>query len=207
MAVWRRLFDSVIERRIHKDEKIYIYGFGGISLELAEVMKAHNECISGFVIDAQYLNDSMNHNYLNIPVISFEEYARHYEEEHSVITVALGEPEYRERLSLKLKSYGIEESSINLGRYISKDSRIGRGTILHFDSVVSSGCSIGEGCLINKRVIVGHDSTVGDYCVISPSAVMGGHVSIGSKCFIGLGACIRDRVKIGDNVIIGMGQL
>ena len=187
--------------------KRYIYGFGGISLELAEIMRAKNECISGFVIDGEYLKDDMNNNSLHIPVISFEEYARHYEEEHSLITITLGEPAYREKLSLKLKDYGIEEASVNLGEYVSSDSLIGRGTILHLDSVISSGCSTGKSCLINKRVIIGHDSTVGDYCVISPSAVMGGHVSIGNKCFIGLGACIRDRIRIGDNVIIGMGAV
>ncbi len=187
--------------------KRYIYGFGGISLELAEIMRTKNEFVSAFVIDREYLKDDMNSNSLHIPVISFEEYARHYEEEHSVITITLGEPEYRERLSLKLKAYGIEEESINLGAYVSSDSSVRRGTILHLDSVVSSGCSVGKGCLLNKRVIVGHDSIVGDYSVISPSAVMGGHVSVGSKCFIGLGACIRDRVRIGNNVIIGMGAV
>lgn len=186
--------------------KRYIYGYGGISLELAELLRAKGENVCGFVIDRKYISGTSS-NKLNIPVISFEDYAEMNSDDRGNITISLGEPKYREILSEKLKYHGLTEASINLGEYVSSSSSIDTGTILHIGSVVSANCSIGCSCLINKYAIIGHDSTIGNYSVISPSAVLGGHVYVGSNCFIGLGACIRDRVRIGDNAIIGMGAV
>lgn len=177
----------------------YIYGFGGISLELAELLAAKGEGISGFVVDKEYLSSCGDER-----VISFDDYISCTE---SSITIALGEPAYREKLSKRLAGLGLTESSIILGDYVSESASIGAGSIVHLGAVVSSNCSVGKCCLINKRVILGHDSTIGDYSVMSPNAITGGHVSIGNRCFVGLGACIRDRVRIGDDVIVGMGSV
>ena len=184
----------------------YIYGFGGISSELAEISTAKNENVAAFVVDGQYLSQCTN-NSLNIPVISFEEYMKRHEAEASTITISLGEPMYREKLSAKLYSLGLEEAGMNFAEYVSSSANIKCGTILHIGTVISTNCTIGRSCLINKNTIIGHDSTTGDFCVISPSVVMGGHVTIGSNCFVGLGARIRDRVTIGNNAVIGMGAV
>ena len=184
----------------------YIYGLGGVGREIADVLSMTGEKLSGFVVDSEYINSSP-HEVMNVPVISFEDYAGKCKTESNIITVSLGEPVHRKMLSQKLRTLNLQEGTINLGEYLATDSNIGSGTILHLGSVVSSNCSIGRSCLINKKAIIGHDNAVGDYCVICPCVVTGGHVSIGDNCFIGLGACIRDRVRIGNNVIIGMGSV
>lgn len=186
--------------------KKYIYGYGGISLELAELLRTRNEDICAFVVDKNYTND-ISENKFNIPVITFEDYAKMNEEDKGTITISLGEPFYREMLSEKLHFSNIKEGIINLAEYVSSTSLIGEGTILHIGSIISANCSIGRSCLINKKAVIGHDSTIGNYCVICPSVTLGGHVSIGNNCFVGLGACIRDGVTVGDNTIIGMGAV
>ena len=181
----------------------YIYGTGGVAREIADILSNMGEKIAGFVIDNEYISRSPA-KIMNIPVISFDDYIA---DANSIITVSLGEPVFRKKLSEKLRDCGLSEGTINLGEYLASDSSVGCGTILHAGSIVSSNCAIGKCCLINKRAVIGHDGSVGDYCVICPSAVIGGNVSIGNNSFVGLGACIRDRVRIGDDVIIGMGAV
>jgi sugar O-acyltransferase (sialic acid O-acetyltransferase NeuD family) len=165
-----------------------------------------NDNIAGFVIDDEYIAGSPA-KIMNVPVISFDDYAEISRHTQTSITVSLGEPIYRKMLSEKLTSRNLIEGTIILGDYLASDSSVGAGTILHAGSVVSSNCSVGKSCLINKRVIFGHDSTTGNYSVLSPNVTVGGHVAIGNNCFVGLGACIRDRVRIGNDVIVGMGAV
>ena len=184
----------------------YIYGLGGVAREIADIFSRMNDNIAGFVVDTEYISGSPK-EILNVPVISFDEYAEISTHSKTSITVSLGEPIYRKMLSEKLAALNLTEGTITLGDYVASDSSVGAGTILHAGSVVSSRCSVGKSCLINKKAMIGHDNFVGDYCVFCPYAVTGGHVSIGNNCFVGLGACIRDRVKIGNDVIIGMGAV
>lgn len=190
-----------------RTQEMYIYGFGGISLELAEIMTSRGGNVSGFVVDSQYLTESIKRNTTNIPVISFDDLANHSGNNGITAAISLGEPFHREKLSLRLESCGIDESGMNFAQYVSSYSSVGKGSILHIGSVVSSGCSVGKSCIINKNSIIGHDSAIGDYSVICPCVNIGGHVSIGRRSFVGIGASIRDRVKIGDNVIIGIGAV
>ena len=184
----------------------YIYGIGGVAREIADIFTRMNQNIAGFVVDSEYLSGSPK-EILNVPVLSFDEYAEISSRSRTSITVSLGEPLHRKRLSEKLAALNLTESTIFLGDYLASDSSVGDGTILHAGSVVSSRCSIGKSCLINKKAMIEHDNSVGDYCVFCPYVVTGGHVSVGNGCFVGLGACIRDRVKIGHDVIIGMGAV
>ena len=184
----------------------YIYGLGGVAREIADIFSRKNESIAGFVIDTEYIANSPE-KVMNVPVISFDDYAEISTHSQTSITVSLGEPLHRKRLSEKLAGYNLTEGTITLGDYLASDSSVGDGTILHAGSVVSSKCSIGKSCLINKKAMIEHDNSVGDYCVFCPYVVTGGHVSVGNSCFVGLGACIRDRVKIGNDVIIGMGAV
>ena len=184
----------------------YIYGLGGVARELADIIGSMYTDIAGFVIDSEYISSSPS-KIMNIPVISFDDYAGRINDGENIITISLGEPLYRKKLSEKLMSLGLHEAGINLGEYLASDSSVGEGSILHLGSIVSSNCTLGRSCLINKKAVIEHDNSVGDYCVFCPNAVTGGHVSIGNNCFIGLGACIRDRVRIGDDVIIGMGSV
>lgn len=184
----------------------YIYGIGGVAREIADIFSSINQNIAGFVVDSEYLSGSPK-EILNVPVLSFDEYAEISTCSSTSITVSLGEPLHRKRLSEKLAALNLTESTISLGDYVASDSHIGDGTILHAGSVVSSKCSVGKSCLINKKAMIEHDNSVGDYCVFCPYAVTGGHVSVGNGCFVGIGACIRDKVKIGNDVIIGMGAV
>ena len=184
--------------------KRYIYGFGGTSPELAELLSARHEHFSGFVVDREYLSACGN----DTRVISFENYLKIHEENiNTTITIALGEPIYREKLSLRLDSFGVKQYTIKFEEYVASSAQIGEGSILNLGSVVAPNCSVGKCCFINTSAILSHDCTLGNYSVLSPNITVGGHAKIGSRSFVGLGACIRDRVRIGDDVIVGMGAV
>ncbi len=188
------------------DKSYYIFGSSGISLEIAELLIKNNRNVRGFVLDAQYM-DSQDEILQNIPIISYERFCAEYHDIPGLVVVSLGEPDNREKISLRLHNDSILECGVNFSDYTSSSASIGQGTIIHFGSFISNNTKIGASCLINKMSIVGHNSTIDDFCVISPRVTIGGYVSIGHNSFIGLGASIRDRVRIGNNCIVGMGAV
>lgn len=183
-------------------KKTYIYGCGGIGCELADILQDKIDLI-GFIDDNIEIKECYGYK-----VYSFEEIIQKENIDSIDVVISVGEPNIRERLSLKLEKYNINEITINLSSFCSKKtSIIGKGTLIHIGAFISIDTKIGRSCIINKNAIVGHNSIVNDYSVISPHATLGGDITIGKKCFIGLGASIRNGIKIGNNSIVGMGAV
>ncbi len=182
---------------------IYIYGMGGVAIEISELLSSRGITPRGFLLDKEYYDAakglSSNHIFLYDDVI--------HNLRESEIIISLGEPKYRELLSKKIKQDGLNEVSYSFADFSSPSATIGCGTIIHWGVFLSNETRIGKSCLINKNCIIGHNSIVGDYSVLSPRVTIGGYASIGHSCFIGMGACIRDRIKIGNNCVIGMGAI
>ena len=91
--------------------------------------------------------------------------------------------------------------------YVSKNSKILDGTIVHHNVVINFGAKIGYNNIINTSAIIEHGVKIEDNCHISTRAVVNGGVIIGKNTFIGSGATIREGVKIGKNCFIGMGKI
>ena len=102
----------------------YIYGLGGAAREIADIFSSINNNIAGFVVDSEYISGSPK-EILNVPVISFEEYAEISTHSQTSITVSLGEPFYRKMLSEKLAALNLTEGTITLGDYLASDSSVG----------------------------------------------------------------------------------
>lgn len=122
--------------------------------------------------------------------------------------VAIGDSFKRIKLlrELKLNGYDIpilmHSSSI-----VSKNSRIGRGSVIMANSVVQTGCEVGLGCIINTGASLDHHSTIGDGVHLCPGVHIGGHVIIGQNSWIGIGSSIIQKVNIGESVTIGAGSV
>ena len=87
--------------------------------------------------------------------------------------------------------------------YISKDSFIGKGTVVMHNSIINHSAIIGDNCIINTGAIIEHEVNIGNNTIISPGSIINGAVSIGNNCFIGSGTIIHENIKIEDNAIIG----
>lgn len=91
--------------------------------------------------------------------------------------------------------------------YLSKHSKIGRGSIIMHHAIVNAYSFIGDNCIINTKALIEHDCSISDHCHISTSAVINGGNQIGSKTFIGSNVTTKEYIKIKNNSFIKAGGL
>ena len=85
--------------------------------------------------------------------------------------------------------------------------RLGAGTLLAPNTVVTTRATIGEHCILNVKASVSHDCVVGDFCNINPNATVCGDVQIGEGCYIGAGATVIEKRRIGAWTVVGAGAV
>ncbi len=90
---------------------------------------------------------------------------------------------------------------------ISSRARIGLGTIIQANTLISTKVSIGNGCFLNHSSAIHHESEIGDFTILAPNSLVLGRVKIGKECYIGAGAIIKENIIIGSNVIVGAGSV
>lgn len=90
---------------------------------------------------------------------------------------------------------------------ISKNSKIGNGTIVMNGAIINSNVTIGKNCIINTGSIIEHDVRIGNHCIISPGAIINGNVKIGELSFIGAGSVIVNDLIIPKNSFIKANEL
>lgn len=98
------------------------------------------------------------------------------------------------------------DTLINYNAFVSKNAKIGKGSLLDVGAIVCSGVETGifttlYACSVN------HHSKLGDYVTVCPGAIICGSVTIGKGTFIGAGAVIKNDVTIGENCFIGAGAI
>ncbi len=90
--------------------------------------------------------------------------------------------------------------------YISPNSIIKSGTVIHHDVLINAGVEIGENCIINTKAIIEHGVKVGDFCHISTGAIVNGEAKIADGCFLGSNSTISNSISISKNIIVGAGK-
>jgi sugar O-acyltransferase (sialic acid O-acetyltransferase NeuD family) len=127
--------------------------------------------------------------------------------EYALITVGqIKSPKVRINLFNKLLKLDFKFPVIVSPKaYVSKHSKISKGTIIMHGVIINANALIGENCIINNKVLVEHDAKIADACHISTGAIINGGVSIGKKTFIGSGVVSKENISIGSNCIIGSG--
>ena len=116
--------------------------------------------------------------------------------------------DYKHRLRLinkinKLKFHFPKIISKN--SLISKNAKIGNGTIIMNFCIVNYDAQVGDNTIINNRALIEHDVVIGSNCHISTSVTVNGNCKIGDNTFIGSGTVVDNGVSIGKNCIIGSG--
>ncbi len=91
---------------------------------------------------------------------------------------------------------------ISPNAFVSKEAKLGEGTIIMHGAIVNKNAKIGRNCIINTGSIVEHDVHIGDNCHISTGAIVNGGVTIGQNSFIGSGSVIKQSLKIGNQCFI-----
>ena len=124
-------------------------------------------------------------------------------------TIGICNPKLRHKIAKKFIEMGgvlvscISNKSI-LGSY---NLKIGKGTNILDNAILSNSVSLGKGCIVYYNVTITHDCAVGDFVELYPGATLLGGCTIGSFSQIGANTTVLPKINIGANVIIGAGSV
>ena len=186
-----------------------IIGAKGFAKEVLEVVLQLNQ------LDNLVFYDDVNQDILDVlfgqfPVLqSMAAAATYFKTVDPTFTIGVGNPVLRKQLHDSFIAIGGQLVSIisPLATISSFDVSVGVGTTILPGAILSNGTKIGKGCIVYYNSIITHDCIVGDFVEISPSVTLLGRCEIDSFSQIGSNATILPDVKIGKNVIIGAGAL
>lgn len=185
-----------------------IYGAGGLGREVLVLAIQINEFYHNWD-KIVFIDDQVGVEFIEeAKVYKYLDFAAEFSHEDAQISIALGEPYYREKLAMRVMIQGFELAIlVHPSVYIHKSTQIESGSIICSGSFISCNSKICKNVLIQPHVNIGHDCVIGDHSVLSGFANLGGHCTIHERTYIALSVCIRDQVNIGSDTIVGMGSI
>ena len=182
-------------------KKIRLYGAGGHSLVIKEVLEQNNYMLTEVFDD----KPSEIHPYSkNVKQGARENLVNFSHEGHPVI-IAVGRNSERAEIAALLKCE--YEKAIHKTAIISPTSKVGVGTVIFAGAIIQPNSKIGNHVIINTSASIDHDNIIGNFAHISPKATLSGHVEIGEGTHVGAGAIVIPLVKIGKWCTIGAGTI
>jgi sugar O-acyltransferase (sialic acid O-acetyltransferase NeuD family) len=106
--------------------------------------------------------------------------------------------------------YNLKKSNFDLPSFVSKTSKlsknvkIGEGSIIHKICHIGRDVQIGKCNIINTASIIEHDCRIGDFCHISTSTTINGSSIIGDESFIGSGSVLSNDIKLKKKSFVKM---
>jgi sugar O-acyltransferase (sialic acid O-acetyltransferase NeuD family) len=161
----------------------------------AQEVRAHmgDFTIPCFVDDSYWVPNSNN----ILPLSQFD--TSRYE-----VMVAIGEPRVRfdiiNKLPKEAKYFTYIHPSAQL---LADDIRIGEGSFIGANCVLTYNIKIGKHALLNRAVHIGHDCRIGDYFSAMPGAIVSGNVTIYDLIYMGNNSSIREKLSVHSLATIG----
>ncbi|MWB94783.1 hexapeptide transferase [Flavobacterium sp. GA093] len=185
-----------------------IIGAKGFAKEILEIFKQSNQLDSiAFYDDINLQIDDYLYNQFRI--LKNEEQVKLFFSKNNEFTIGIGNPFLRKKIYDKFTLLGGEfVSAISPFSIIgSFDVEIGKGSNILSQATFSNSTKVGIGTIVYYNSVITHDCVVGDFVELSPNVILLGNVTVGSYTQIGAGAVILPKIKIGKNVIIGAGTI
>jgi len=144
-------------------KKILLLGSGGHAISCADVIESENKyLIIGLI-------DKLKYSKLKYPIIGDDKVLKKIK--YKNILIAIGSIKNllkREKIYQSLKKMNFDFPKIvSPHSYISKNSKIGEGTIIMHNVVINSNVSIGKNCIINTGAVIEHGVSIGNNCHVS----------------------------------------
>lgn len=175
-----------------------VYGAGGHSREVADLVDACGHSVAGFV-DDQAVGE---HRPTGLAVCS-----QLSELDYDAVTIGIGASGVRRKLYEGLSAENVFPVLVHPSASVSGYASMGAGTQVMQSVVVNSCASVGENVILNVGCFVAHDCVVGAHSHIAPGVLMSGGSCVGARCLIGAGAVLLPGVSVGDGATIGAGAV
>lgn len=186
-----------------------IIGAKGFAKEVLQVLHELNR-LENLAFYDDVSRDTPPLLYGKFPILkSSEEAKKYFETIDNEFTLGIGNPLLRKQLYDKFQTLGGQLTSTispntSIGNY---DVEIALGVNILPGSVLSNSIKIGLGTIVYYNAIITHDCVIGDFVEISPSARVLGRATVDSYTQLGSNCTILPNVKIGKNVLVGAGAV
>lgn len=175
-------------------------GHGKVCAEIAE-LSAYAEII--FLDNNKKLKECSQY-----PVVGVEADFKKFVDDRTVFFVSIGKITTRKRIQHEIKESGGKMAILlHPDSIISKDVRIGDGSVVMAGAVINPGTEIGEGVIVNTSSSIDHDCVIGNYSHIAVGTHLCGGVKINNESWIGAGAVINNNVDVCMGCIVGAGAV
>ncbi len=179
------------------ENSVTLFGASGHGKVIIDILQSNS-----FPIELVVDDNPKTETLLGIPVVNSSEFD--FARIQNMI-ISIGNNKIRKTISEKFKVNYI--NAIHSTVILSKNSKLGVGTVIMAGAIVNPHVIIGNHCIINTGAIIEHDCCVADYVHISPGVSLAGNVTIGEGSHIGIGVCVLPGVKIGRWATIGAGTV
>jgi sugar O-acyltransferase (sialic acid O-acetyltransferase NeuD family) len=109
-----------------------------------------------------------------------------------------------DRLDLPPERYA---TLVHPAAWVSASSRIGPGSVLLAQVVLTASVRVGAHVAIMPHVTLTHDDVVADFATLASGVRLAGGVCVGRGAYLGSGALVREGLVIGPGALIGMGAV
>ena len=189
-------------------KKVIIFGVGNFAKLVHSYLKNSPHDVVGFTVNARMLKES---NFLNLPVIPFENIVEMFPPQDFSLFIAMGHTNMnknREKIFNESKKLGYELLSyVHPTSTIGENVTMGENCLILENNVIQPFVTLGDNVIIWSNNVVSHDVVIKDHCFIIHHVVISGFVTVESNCIIAANSTIRNRVTIAKECIIGMGTL
>jgi len=186
---------------IKMNKKVYIIGAGGHGEVIWDTLEEMGISPEGFLDDAYPEITSVSGK----PVLGKVSLVKELE---GLFVVAIGDNLIRRNIVSKLnfpdeKYFTVIHPTV----FVSKNVKIGAGSMLIAHCVVNTGSIVGRHVILNTSASLDHHNIVEDFVHIAPGVHTGGNVHIKEGAFIGLGASIIPNITISKWSVVGAGSV
>lgn len=185
---------------------LLIIGASGFGREVAWLVERINKQnpiwnILGFIDD----NEELKGQDINgIKVLGNCEIIKGYP--NAYVVCAVGASKVRKKIIDKIGECNFAtliDPSVELSDFV----RIGEGSIICANTIITVNIEIGSHVIINLDCTIGHDAALNDFVTLYPNVNVSGMTVIGTCCEVGTGTQIIQGKRIGDYSIIGAGAV
>lgn len=180
-------------------DKLLLIGAGGHCQSCIEVIEQNNKYLIAGIVDP-FITDKKKFGY---KIFHNEDFANYFKSvKFAFITLGLikkSDIKKREKYFYNLKQIGFKFPVIKAKTsYVSKNTKINEGTVIHHNVFINSGTNIGSNSIINTGSIIEHDTIIGNNTHISTGVIINGNCKIGDNSFIGSGSVIPNNISLKD---------
>jgi sugar O-acyltransferase (sialic acid O-acetyltransferase NeuD family) len=123
--------------------------------------------------------------------------------------LGIGDNWTRRRITRRLQELASDFKFVNAihpSARVTRDAKLGPGTVVMAFSYVGLNTTVEEGSVIATRSMLEHDGAMGPFATLGAGTVTGGRVTLGACAAVCLGVTIIHGISVGDHTVIGSGS-